>query len=75
MPNITGTVGSYSVVSGTGSHSGALNSTMSVNATAIPISGTAGRDISIDASQSNTIYGNSNTVQPATCKCNFVIKY
>ena len=28
-----------------------------------------------DASNSNQIYGNSTTVQPATCKCYFCIKY
>jgi len=31
--------------------------------------------IIIDASRSNSIYGNSTTVQPATCKAYFIIKY
>ena len=29
----------------------------------------------VRASYSNSIYGQSSTVQPATCKCYFVIKY
>ena len=29
----------------------------------------------IDASRSSSVYGNSTTVQPATCKCYFCIKY
>ena len=29
----------------------------------------------VKASYSNSIYGNSTTVQPATCKCYFAIKY
>ena len=28
-----------------------------------------------DASRSSSIYGNSDTVQPAACKCNFIIKF
>lgn len=28
-----------------------------------------------DASRSSSIYGQSSTVQPATCKCYFMIKY
>ena len=31
--------------------------------------------LGLDASLSSSIYGNSNTVQPETCLCNFVIKY
>ena len=31
--------------------------------------------LSFDASRSSSIYGNSNTIQPATCKCYFIIKY
>ena len=31
--------------------------------------------VGFNASRSSSIYGNSNTVQPATCKCYFVIKY
>lgn len=31
--------------------------------------------IGFNASRSSSIYGNSNTVQPATCKCYFCIKY
>lgn len=45
----------------------------------IPVSvsgtGTNADLTSLDASRSSSIYGNSSTVQPATCKCNFVIKY
>jgi hypothetical protein len=32
-------------------------------------------DMTFDASLSNSIYGNSLTVQPASCKCNFCIKF
>ena len=31
--------------------------------------------VSFSAANSSSIYGNSTTVQPATCKCYFVIKY
>ena len=32
-------------------------------------------NVCFDASRSSSIYGNSSTVQPATCKCYFCIKY
>ena len=33
------------------------------------------KGVNFDAFRSSSIYGNSNTVQPATCKCYFIIKY
>jgi len=38
-------------------------------------SGQGSNHVSFDASRSSSIYGNSSTVQPATCKCYFCIKY
>lgn len=35
----------------------------------------ASKSLKFDASRSSFIYGKSSTVQPATCKCYFVIKY
>ena len=37
--------------------------------------GSANNDIYFNASRSSSIYGASSTVQPATCKCYFCIKF
>jgi len=60
--------------------SGALYATKDGGAYAIiggngPDLGSANTRVNIDASRSSSIYGNSSTVQPAACKCYFIIKY
>ena len=71
LPAITGTV-TYTggvVSTGTGAFYVTGNSRQNQN------SGSAGSGLGFDASRSNSIYGNSNTVQPPAVVTNFVIKY
>ena len=88
MPNITGSftdrkienagtpngcimhqAGVFSQVIDGASDTGQLKTTLTSG------TGHTGNKTSFDASQSNAIYGASSTVQPATCKCNFIIKF
>ena len=72
-PNITGTCGSFR---GSGSNPGigALYNAAGNHVTATGNSASA-QTVNIDASRSSSIYGNSSTVQPSTCKCYFCIKF
>lgn len=70
LPNITGNITTPQVTAATG----AFASSATGNYWNVTTAG-GNKDISFDASWSNSIYGNSTTVQPATCKCHFVIKY
>ena len=73
MPNITGKT-TNGALTANAVGSGAISTT---SQTVYKISGGAFecKDIYFDASCSSSIYGNSSTVQPATCKCYFMIKY
>ncbi len=79
LPNITGALNtelqgrSYY---GTRNPSGALDSRNTVNVDVPQNSGTqsAGQGLSFDASKSNSIYGNSDTVQPPAIFVNYIIK-
>ena len=79
MPNITGTLQASSTVgyrdanSQTGAFS--IQSSPELSNYIAPSSSYKGYPANFDASRSSSIYVNSTTVQPATCKCYFVIKY
>lgn len=76
LPNITGVSSllRYPVLIGGGS--GSFNTTLGDNADAVPTVGsTKGMSITFDASRSNSIYGNSSTVQPPALTCLICIKY
>ena len=85
LPNITGTYGKNSgtdtgwqITTAQLTRSGALNYTS--HASKIYLATANGSsdmvlNLTFDASKSNSIYGSSTTVQPATCKCYFCIKY
>lgn len=75
LPNITGEFRAYSY--GTGSVNGAFNS--SVNTPNV-LRGATDQNLNwnsytFDASQSNSIYGNSTTVQPPALTMRYIIKY
>lgn len=70
LPNITGTFGTCEEVSST--YSGAFSSTL-VTGGASGSSTGASLNVTMDASRSNSIYGNSSTVQPQTIKVLFYI--
>ena len=74
LPNITGSINGWESNTSTYSHSGAfkLNKTVSggeKNGNGVYV------HTDFNASWCSTIYGNSTTVQPATCKTYFIIKY
>ena len=68
LPNITGVLYSVRGLDGTGASDGALWNTAGANNGAQSGVNTMCRDIRFDASRSNTIYGNSDTVQPNAVK-------
>lgn len=76
LPNIEGLAGTiYGLFDG-GRSSGALFN-LNGNTTAYPYtptSGTLAKDLNFNASKSNSIYGNSDTVQPETMQGIWVIK-
>ena len=74
LPNITGTIYGEPNTGIAYTSSGALYLENSATTSGGSSSGYYSA-VKIDASRSSSIYGNSTTVQPATCKCNFVIKY
>lgn len=84
LPNITGglynssaTIQDIGLDDGFGS--GAISVVTDTNSRAAGTNTTGYRNYNygwdLDASRSSSIYGNSNTVQPAACKCYFIIKY
>ena len=76
MPNINGSIGgSYNYVFNSGV--GALKTLSVKNTNNVAISGTGNinNGMELDASLSNSIYGNSNTVTPSSLITNFYIKY
>lgn len=79
LPNITGAFSPYTLAaSGSASGSGALTSSSSSAASSAGTGShnNCGRtNFVFDASNSNSIYGNSNTVQPPALAINFCIKY
>ena len=78
LPNITGTFNSATnyyqdkTVNGTGAFSGSLED--KVDGSPNGSTGVLATYISMDASSSNAIYGNSNTVQPPAIVMNYIIK-
>lgn len=68
LPNITGNTGYIA-----GYPSGAFYSGVSYHTGGLQ--GDLNSGVAFDASRSSSIYGNSTTVQPATCKTYFIIKY
>lgn len=75
MPNITGTFNATGLDWASSGTSGAFHFNISGGNNSIVSGSTSEKLASFDASRSSSIYGNSLTVQPATCKCNFIIKY
>ena len=81
MPNITGdtnvTLISFNDVSGTTTGYGAFSKSSQTNTDVQPALGTSGSFfyMSFDASDSNSIYGNSTTVQPYSIYITYTIKY
>lgn len=78
LPNITGTRTCGSWGSGFGYNGNATGAFYVVKSDGNDASSTfadSGRGIGFDASRSNSIYGNSDTVQPASTKTYFIIKY
>lgn len=77
LPNITGTAGGVDVTINPTGNSGALTSISNNYSWTNPLGNTqdSGGLISIDASRSNPIYGNSDTVQPPALTCRVLIKY
>ena len=74
MPNITGAFAGIRTDGGkTGS--GAFQNNGNYNGYGCANGQATNNSLSFDASRSSSTYGNSNTVQPATCKCYFMIKY
>ena len=70
LPNITGQT--HSVMSTSSNYSGALDNDSLVSEYGVTVNTTAsvkGRYIKFDASKSNSIYGNSITVQPLSINC------
>lgn len=76
LPNITGNANNYSTLSGGGWDGGALYGGSAVNADLqIASNATYKRvPINLDASRANSIYGNSDTVQPPAIKYNYCIQ-
>lgn len=76
MPNITGTTGggyNYVFNNSTGAFIGrSLGNTNNVD---ISGTGNINNGMTLNASLSNSIYGNSNTVTPETTKALMAIKY
>ena len=75
LPNISGSIGNFRLASGPAA-SGALD----IGGSEINVaSGTSGNTIksviTFNASNSNSIYGNSNTVQPPAVTMRYIIKY
>lgn len=70
LPNITGKVGAL----WGGGANGAFTPTYYDDAGGVN-SGGARQIVTIDASRSNAIYGNSDTVQPPSIVMNYIIKY
>lgn len=75
LPNITGEAGNPTTEGTTAiSSSGALTATIIASGRAVG-SGGSSMKISIDASKSSSIYGNSTTVQPKSLTVRAIIKY
>lgn len=74
LPNITGTFAGLRTEGGT-TGTGAFQNNGNYNGYASANGSATNNSLSFDASRSSSIYGNSTTVQPAACKCNFVIKF
>ena len=74
LPNITGSTGSFAVGNYAGSATGAFTVNTSSRDCAESYTKT-GVNIRIDASRSSSIYGASNTVQPASITLIPQIKY
>ena len=75
LPNITGSIGYIRFSSTSYTQSGALSVGGSDITVAAGGSGTAKSVINIDASASNSVYGNSATVQPPALTMRYIIKY
>ena len=83
LPNITGwarirpygTSATASMFDGTGAIGTQLVTDWNGGGLATTSNNSNSSRISFDASRSSSIYGNSSTVQPSTCKCYFCIKF
>lgn len=74
LPNITGEIKETGNMWNSTTGCFELN-TKAANHTHYTSTSSTPRGFNMDASRSSSIYGNSETVQPATCKCNFCIKF
>ena len=79
LPNITGEtvdiITTWGSASPDGYGSGIIRMVEQAKAGPASSNKTYNARIELDASRVSSIYGNSNTVQPATCKTYFIIKY
>ena len=75
LPNITGKTTIYSGFDNGGKPDGCFYVISSRGTGGMIDGGDPKQWIGFNASRSSSIYGNSNTVQPESCKCNFYIKY
>ena len=74
LPNITGTFSAPTSRSISPTESGAFSGSAYGNE-GEGDAGSYGRQVTLDASQSNSIYGNSTTVTPRNLPVNYIIKY
>ena len=79
LPNITGTATAIGNTTGfprsTGVFTGAFYNSKTLSQAFSVSSGGDGATFAMDASRSNSIYGNSNTVQPPAIKVRVVTRY
>ena len=73
LPNITGSI--WITAGRNSSENGAIKYTANVGGGGGNDSGTGHGDLNFDASRSNSIYGNSTTVQPPALTMRYIIKY
>ena len=74
LPNITGTFGNTTLMYNGSNATGAFSKSK-YDAYSPKVGNNPGSSFSFNASSSNTIYGNSNTVQPPAIVMNYIIKY
>ena len=75
MPNITGDMTFFEMISGVPSSGAFLTSNQWTPNTYRDSGGGYTSTVNLDASRSNPIYGASNTVQPASIKLIPILKY
>lgn len=77
MPNITGSISNFNSINTVDESSGALIATKMGSVTWMGNQGPyhSTMTIGLDASLSNSVYGNSDTVTPKSTSCMLILKY